>query len=378
MRYFVVAIFSLLFNYFASSQNIKISVLNAYSVQNLTFSVVEGSYLLKSKVEILDTLYPSSIYYITFQGNSFTLNSLTGKKHELQECSFLGRDSNNVFQLKAINPSVNSRSYDDDVHFSIAFMRLQMTNELNIDKYIAGVVEAESGAYAKEEFYKAQALLCRTYALKNIVRHGGENFNLCDEVHCQAFKGRNRMNPLILKATKATHNMVVVDSDSNFITAAFHANSGGETCTADHVWISAPPYLQAISDPYSLGGRGAKWTREIKLDDWKRFLENNNMFYSDKKAGFFLVENSKRNKYYKLGNQKIMYNKIREEFKLKSAYFSVTKANNQTLLLKGKGYGHGIGMSQEGAMQMAKEGKSAEEIINFYFKDVSIVNLEGL
>jgi stage II sporulation protein D len=68
---------------------------------------------------------------------------------------------------------------------------------------------------------------------------------------------------------------------------------------------------------------------------------------------------------------------IRSDFNLKSTYFSVEDAG-ETLIFKGKGFGHGIGLCQEGAIRMAKTGYSYSDIIHYYFKNVNIVNLNSL
>ena len=72
------------------------------------------------------------------------------------------------------------------------------------------------------------------------------------------------------------------------------------------------------------------------------------------------------------GGIAVPFRDLREYFNLKSAWFDVAVEGGQ-VLLSGRGYGHGIGMCQEGAMRMAEEGKNAAEIINFYFRGARIV-----
>jgi stage II sporulation protein D len=70
---------------------------------------------------------------------------------------------------------------------------------------------------------------------------------------------------------------------------------------------------------------------------------------------------------------KIEYKKIREDWNLKSTFFSVVY-NDVSYLLKGKGYGHGVGLSQEGAINMARKGYHYTEILNFYYYDIHLIN----
>ena len=68
---------------------------------------------------------------------------------------------------------------------------------------------------------------------------------------------------------------------------------------------------------------------------------------------------------------------IRNDWRLKSAQFDIIP-NGHEIILKGKGFGHGVGLCQEGAMRMAKLGYSYAEILHFYYKDVHMINLESL
>ncbi len=76
-------------------------------------------------------------------------------------------------------------------------------------------------------------------------------------------------------------------------------------------------------------------------------------------------------------NVKIPFTKIRSDFKLKSAQFDIIPENN-FIHLEGKGFGHGVGLCQEGAMKMAKTGHSYIDILHFYYSNVHMINLESL
>jgi stage II sporulation protein D len=97
------------------------------------------------------------------------------------------------------------------LHIKLKNEQLLFVNDVNFEKYIAGVVEAEGGPNAPLEYFKTQAILCRTYAMKYYNKHLNEGFNLCDEVHCQAYKGRVSKNEDILKAAIETSGLVIVD-----------------------------------------------------------------------------------------------------------------------------------------------------------------------
>jgi len=360
-------------------QHLKIGLFETLSIQNMALSGQQGAYRILHQNQILDTLQAGDIYYVTFLDSMVQLQGLAGQVYTGTHFSFQGISGQDKYQIKPVLPSEKSRSYDDNLEINIAFNRMQLLNHIDIDKYIAGVVEAEGGSTAPYEYYKAQALLCRTYAIKNMVRHGGEGFNLCDDVHCQTYKGSNRMNASILKAANETHGEVIVDADTNLISAVYHANSGGQTVSADFVWLTTKPYLQPVKDPWSINHYTATWKKEIDLDVWKNYLVKNHIPLSGKeKANDFVYNQHKRQKEYQFKHQSIFFSTIRKDLDLPSAWFSIEKINNQTLLFDGRGYGHGIGMSQIGAMEMARKGHDYMKIIDFYYNEVMIIKINNL
>ena len=76
-------------------------------------------------------------------------------------------------------------------------------------------------------------------------------------------------------------------------------------------------------------------------------------------------------------NIRVPLKNVRTDFQLKSTFFSL-EPNGDTLILSGRGFGHGIGMCQEGAMRMTKNGYNYKDVLNFYYKDVHIIDLKDL
>jgi stage II sporulation protein D len=268
--------------------------------------------------------------------------------------------------------------YDDNLLVIPADRYLTLVNRVDMDKYLAGVVEAESGANAEKEFYKAQSILCRTYALKQMDRHSSEGFSLCDGPHCQAYNGRSNSNPGILEAIIETSGLILADYNFKLITAAYHANSGGQTQRASDVWLSDVDYLQSVVDPYSLHQNHAKWQDTISFEEWKAYLLKNGMKSVNKIPDEIIyVEQMRRKKFFILDKDSIKMTKIREDWGFKSAFFDMFP-DGENVLVWGKGYGHGIGMSQEGAMKMARDDFSYQDILQFYFHEVRLMDYRDL
>jgi stage II sporulation protein D len=352
-----------------------------YQEQLVTKAVVycsSGSFALVTDGVERSMLEPNEILYLTLeQGRLRVLDSERDFGYVKQmEIRATALDA--FFRIRPISPELESRVYDDDLVVIAGERFLTMVNRVDLDKYLAGVVQTEAGVNAHIEFYKAQAILCRTFALKQNLRHTGEGFGLCDGTHCQAYRGRSNMNPVILEAVLATTGVVAADFNYRLIDAAYHANSGGQTQRASDVWITDADYLQAVVDPYSLHQSNAKWQDTISFEDWKEYLRNNGMQSIDRiPKEIIYVEQMRRKKYFILDKDSIRMTKIREDWGFRSAFFDMFPEGD-SVLVWGKGYGHGIGMSQEGAMKMAEDGFTYQDILQFYFNEIRLMDYRDL
>lgn len=355
---------------------LNISLYNERSVTSLLFTPIHGNYFLVADGRLTDTLRLFDPVYMTVFGEFVMISQSNGHSGIYRNVHFGTDRDDSEFLIRPLNQNLDSREYNGRVSFSVEYSRMKMINRVHLELYVAAVVEAESGNSSRPEFYKAQAVLCRTYALKHLKRHEDEGFNLCDEVHCQVYKGRLKRNPVILEATIDTWGMVVVDADTSLITGAFHANCGGQTVNSEDVWVSARPYLRSVKDPYCVKVNNRKWERNISLDEWKIYLISSGFsegILNNPAAGFRFDQPTRKVSYSIIG-ESLPLAKIRNDWRLRSAFFSLEMhPNAQEIVLKGKGYGHGIGMCQEGGMQMAVEGKTWREIIDFYFRGVTAI-----
>jgi stage II sporulation protein D len=253
-------------------------------------------------------------------------------------------------------------------------------NDIPLDNYIAGVTESEAGARSTLEFYKVQAILARTFALAHINKHVTEGFSLCDLVHCQAYYGKPR-DPNVFKAIEATKGKVVVDENLNLIIAAFHSNSGGQTANSEDVWGSRTTYLRSIVDTFSTKMPNSKWERKMLAEDWLSYLKLKHNFPVETDSGRNIAlsfRQDNRKAYLECNNSKVPLKNVRQDLQLKSTFFSISKLNNDSIVFTGRGYGHGLGMCQEGAMCMAKKGYTYMDILNFYYRNVQLIDLSKL
>lgn len=359
------------------SQKISISLFNDLNLNTILVTPTQGNYkIITPKSEI--NLTNDQIIYISKLGDSILVRDANSNFGTWARVSIVGTSNEDEIRVKPILPSFPARKYHDNLSFYIEFNRLMTINMVDREKYIASVVEAEAGPNREDEFYKAQALIARTFALGHLEKHKGEGFNLCDGTHCQAYKGIMGFDKDIYKATVETEGEVIVDTTRQFITAAFHSNCGGFTANSQDVWVTAKPYLISVEDKFCSGTRNSNWETVVPLKNWRAFLQSKGVDTTqlvDPKQYEFKPK--ERPIFYTILNQKIPTTQIRAFFGLRSAFFSVSVRKSEVRLI-GRGYGHGVGLCQEGAMQMASRGWKYDKIINYYYKDVKILNISDV
>jgi stage II sporulation protein D len=250
---------------------------------------------------------------------------------------------------------------------------LVIINECDIEKYLEGVVRAEGGRGKNAEYFKTQAVIARTYTYKNLNRHTADRYNLCDGTHCQAFAGIDS-DSVISRAVKETRDIVIATSDSTLIISAFHSNCGGETSPSEYVWLSPQPYLVKIADPFCVKSRNASWETMVSTGKWLEILRKNNYTGEADNTSLYAFSQPDRTSDYITGEFTIPLRVLRDELNLKSTWFSVIPQGD-SLYLRGRGYGHGVGLCQEGAMVMASGGSDYGEIIRFYYPGVILTDI---
>lgn len=360
---------------------VSIGILSADSPQAIQVITHRGDYDLIAAGQTIHTLKEGERMSFVRYGEVVQV-SIPGKViGRYKEAKLVTTHSEGYFRLYVLRPGKNERVYDDDLHVSISNSKLRLVNRVDLEKYVAGVVEAESGKEKTLEFYKVQAIISRTYALSNLRKHWRDGFNLNDQVSSQVYHGKCRWEPQILAATQITEGKVLVDSEMNLITAAFHSNSGGETVGSEAVWSSALPYLTPRRDEFSMEGKHTTWEKPISKEKWLNYLANKyKLPVSDTLVRYEALnfEQPVREVYFLEEAYRIPLKEIRKDWHLKSTYFDVKPYTADSLILYGRGYGHGAGLSQEGAIRMGELGYPYEEILHFYYNDIHIIDLHNL
>ena len=260
---------------------------------------------------------------------------------------------------------------------------------MDFEAYIIGVVGAEMPTAYAPEALKAQAVAARTYALRKILRGNCQQHPeaaICtDSKCCQAYISLKRMEERwgdeagmrynkLAEAVMATAGQVLV-YDGEVVDAMFHACSGGMTENSENVYQNALPYLRGVESPYEDPMR----TQTVSVS-YAEAAEKINAAYPDAKVTPETVKDavaitetfpSGRVKTVRLGEIEIVGKRLRTVFDLESAMYTIEKAD-EGFVFSVKGYGHGVGMSQNGANGMAQHGYTYDQILKHYYTGVTI------
>jgi stage II sporulation protein D len=361
----------------AFGQNINIRIFSKYTFSEFTFTVDKGKYQLVSNNKVAKRLKKNDSIKLYIKGKKIRVTLFDGKKiGNFKHLQITGVGAENYFSATPKLERHLKRQYDDDLKIFNDTGSIKLINDVNFEKYIGAVVECEGGPSSHIEYYKSQAILCRTYAMRHYQKHMNEGYSLCDDVHCQAYKHRCYYNREIYNAALETAGLVIVDDELKLISATFYSNSGGQTANSEDVWSSALPYLRSQSDPYSVGMRNFRWKKEIALNDWIEYLKKNGAEIKNDKDSFTFKQ-PQRKKDFRYNTTSIPTKIIRKDWKLKSAFFDIS-LKGDTIVIDGRGYGHGVGLAQEGAMAMANKGHNYEAIIKQYYMGVNIMSIKAL
>lgn len=360
-----------------SQEKINIGIFTGSKVSQVLLAPTSEVYIVSNGDSIITLMNRNDALSVTCQNDSVQLkNILSGLLGSYKEVKISPLAGHSTLKIKPVNHDKKEMICDDDIIIFTNKKSLQVVNHVDIDNYVAGVVEAESGTSAPKEYFKIQAIMCRTFALENRGKHNNDGYDLCSDVHCQVFKGRNNKNPEIKLAVAATSGIVLADENNKLIFSAYHSNCGGQTDYSENVWRSEKEYLKPVIDSFCVNARNARWEHTLPLHEWEKYLvkEGTNSKPADSLYCFY-QENRKAN--YDLYESKIQLTEMRKDLKLRSAFFDIEQ-DGDAVIFTGRGSGHGVGLCQQGAIEMARKGYSYRQIFGYYYKNVKLINYSQL
>ncbi len=258
-------------------------------------------------------------------------------------------------------------------------------NELDVEDYVKGVLYNEISHYWPMEALKAQAVVARTYALYQMFSSSGERiFDLKNDQSSQVYRGYNSERFRTNLAVDQTKGEVLISIDSGELFPAFyHACCGGRTELPQEVWTGDfKCQFEVVRDPYCRFSPYRNWKLELDIEKFIHLLAGFGVrggeikhisvveYTISGRARTLLVITDK-------GQYLIPASKMRMVLgpgKLKSTLFKV-RAIGRKVIFEGHGWGHGVGMCQWGAYNMALKGYTYEEILRFYYPHAVISDI---
>jgi stage II sporulation protein D len=246
-------------------------------------------------------------------------------------------------------------------------------NHVDIEQYLASVVGAEMIASWPQEALKAQAVAARSYALYERSKSNSPLFDLGNTQGHQVYKGITSETNTTQAAVAATSGQVMT-YNGKVILAAFHASSGGHTENVEDVWIEPLPYLRGVPD-FDQGTPSYQWTKSFSSSELGSKISGVGNVTAI--APIKVTPNGRIETVQVRGTQGTRTmdgDAFRQALSLKSALFTAVPTAGG-FQLNGKGFGHGIGMSQWGAYNLASQGTNYQQILSHYYQNTTLAVL---
>ncbi len=367
MKRLLIAILLLLGAFTASADHVRVRLFSTNTVNTLNVSFDLGNYNLYADGDQL-------LEDMVGEGRSVLVRVEGAKLHVSVNDDDYGRfdsvrlEATDTACIMCLNPAnCKQRTYEGNLVVKMlpGGSSLLLLSDVEFETYIAGVVQSE--IYGQHpDIFRIQAIISRTWALRNLRKHAADGYNFCDNVHCQAYLNRC-VRPDIMMGAVASSGETLVDTSGALIETPFHSNSGGQTANSEDVWRTALPYLRSVEDTFSLGMRQSDWVKIISIDRWLGyFSKTHKLDTSDSTVLDSLLHFQQPVRQARLLN--VPLTRIRVDWQLKSTFFSVSvDSATSSVILSGHGYGHGVGLSQEGAIRMVNLGIGYDSVLHHYY-----------
>lgn len=267
--------------------------------------------------------------------------------------------------------------------------RISAINVVNLEDYLLSVVPAEMPSQWPQEALKAQAIAARSYAMANFGKHQADGYDVKANTEDQVYSGVQSESDNSNLACAQTAG-IILKHQGQVIPAFFHSGSGGWTELAENVWGNSLPFLKSVPD-YDDASPLATWTRTyerekliaqllparltINKDGSKDYAQNIGQI--GQLLDVAIIGRTPTNRVMQLNligkkrEASISSEELRKVLKLPSTNFNLVFQDG-VFIFSGRGFGHGLGLSQWGAKALADNGYNAAQILKYYYKDVTL------
>jgi len=273
---------------------------------------------------------------------------------------------------------INGRAVGGILHVALYHDKLRFVNELDVEDYLKGVVPIEISSKWHPEALKVQAIISRTYALYQRQLNLGKEYDVQATTADQVYEGRDKEDPVTNRAIAETRGLVLT-FEGQLILSAYHSTSAGPTENASEVWGMDLPYLKGVSCPFDQNSPYYQWSKSFPMESVQKAFST---------AGYpigtiasitpFRWTEAGRISQIRLIHSRGELIVTAEDLRrilgykeLPSAHFRIEKMGRE-IQLQGNGYGHGVGLCQWGAKEMAEMGYKYDRILKYYYPGVLV------
>ncbi len=281
---------------------------------------------------------------------------------------------------------IGAHPYRGDVLIQKRGAGLLVVNLIDLEQYLLGVVPAEMPAAWPMEALKTQAVISRTYALYRKREQADKPYDLAASVLSQVYDGERAVHPRASDAVRQTAGQILT-YDGAPAQTFFHSTSAGPTEDVRDHWEflqggsqrASLPYLAGVSCPLDQDSPYYRWDRTILRTELEAALERQGhpvgrvtdlVPIQWSRAGRVLLLRVQHTS----GETLLKGDDLRKALgfrALPSTRFTLHRQEDG-LLFRGMGYGHGVGLCQWGAMEMARRGDSFEQILQYYYPNTQL------
>ncbi len=266
-----------------------------------------------------------------------------------------------------------------DLEITIRDEHLLIVNVVDLEEYVAGVVSSEVNPGWHEELLRTQAVAARTYVLYKKLESAAQPFDVYANVQDQVYTGRQKVNRAVLDAVNRTRGQVLT-YEGRPIFAVYSSTTAGPTEDAMNVWAKDLPYLKGVACPFDRKSPWYEWRATIPFDTvearlkeegypigWLATLTPYGMTTAGRVKDMRILHS--RGELVITGQE---FRRILGYAKVRSTRFSIERIDRH-VVFAGKGAGHGVGLCQWGAKEMAELGYPYQSILRYYYPGTEIL-----
>lgn len=289
-----------------------------------------------------------------------------------------GKDGQTMNTEKNLPVFQEIKQESDPIKVSVTRHQTGKIEKVPLEEYVALVVASEMPAEFNLEALKAQAIAARTYVVNHLL-HDDDKL-ITDTTEHQVYRNKDELQQLwgsdfqwkwqkIRQAVNETKQMIITYNGKP-ITPTFFSMSNGYTEDAKYYWGNDFPYLKSVESKWEESLPNFTSQEIFTIEELKGKLNLSVSTLSEMTMNIKRTP-SQRVGELTIGNESFTGREIREKLNLRSTDFTIKQQGNHFIFTT-KGYGHGVGMSQYGANGMGEEGKTYEQILTYYYKDIEI------